>query len=402
MRLKNVPEPTRSHLAVTATMEDASLAPKKVLVVEDDPEIRAGTVRLLGRTGYQVFEADNGERGWEAVLAARPDLVLCDVEMPVLNGIELCRRVRAHPEVKTTLFMFVSSTRTQSNEQADGLDVGADGYIARPVSNRELLSRVSALIRIVEANARANEIEARLQARLAQARKMESVGVLAGGVAHEFNNMLAVILGYTDLALDELGPTQPIRSNLEHVRKAARRSADLTQQLLAYARQQTIAPQILDLNEPVSRALTAFKPMLSEAIQLDWRPGTGLWLVNVDPAQIEQVLSHLCINAWHAISGSGKLTVETANVAFDEGTSHAEIPSGQYVRLVVADTGHGMDQETQARIFEPFFTTKDVGKGTGLGLAMVYGSIKQHSGFIECASEVGKGTTFTIYLPRHV
>jgi PAS domain S-box-containing protein len=602
-------------------MEEVSLSPKKILVVEDEPEIRAGTVRLLSRTGYQVFEADNGERGWEAVLAVRPDLVLSDVAMPVLDGIELCRRVRAHPEVKTTLFMFLSSARTQSNEQADGLDVGADGYIARPVSNRELLSRMSALIRIVEANARANEVSARaaqrerlarlvleslndpastkdairdilrsikgardfgavairlredgdfpyyessgfpeefvrrerfvcardksgawvrdaqgnpvldcmcgdvlsggtdpalpyftqagsfwcnsqaelltalnrkgpearernrccktgyesialiplhvggevigllqindhrqdqftpdliqyleglsasigialgrkraeealresqarlslallsaqmgvwqwdiagdrvhfdervcrhlgldstsyrgttaeflaavhpddrervasywagalarempqaleyrvvwpdgsvhhidscggrtfdpsgrplrvdgilwdiserkrveeekerLQARLAQAQKMESVGVLAGGVAHEYNNMLAVILGHTELAIDKLDPTLPIRGNLEQVCKAARRSADLTRQLLAYARRQTIAPKILDLNEPVSRALTEFKPMLSNAIQLDWRPGARLWPVNVDPTQIEQILS---------------------------------------------------------------------------------------------------------------
>jgi signal transduction histidine kinase len=255
---------------------------------------------------------------------------------------------------------------------------------------------------------RAEEEKDRLQARLAQAQKMESVGLLAGGVAHDFNNMLGVILGHSELALDQLDSqldsNQPIRANLEHVCKAARRSADLTRQLLAYARKQTIAPRVLDLNETVAGLLTTLKRLLGDAICLTWRPGSGLWPAKVDPAQIEQILTNLCVNAKDAIDGEGTLTIETGNSVIHESdcVAHAEVPLGDYVRLAVRDTGCGMDKETQSHIFEPFFTTKGFGKGTGLGLATVYGGVKQNGGFIEFHSEPGQGTTFTIYLPRQV
>ncbi|MEN6439138.1 MAG: transporter substrate-binding domain-containing protein [Syntrophobacter sp.] len=240
-----------------------------------------------------------------------------------------------------------------------------------------------------------------LQEQLHQAQKMESVGRLAGGVAHDFNNMLGIILGYTEMALAQLDPAQPLHADLREVRKAANRSADLTRQLLAFARKQTVAPRVLDLNQTVEGMLKMLRRLIGEDIDLLWLPGVGVWPISVDPSQIDQILANLCVNARDAISGVGKLTIETKNVVLDESysASHAEFLPGEYVLLAVSDNGCGMDKMTVDRLFEPFFTTKETGKGTGLGLSTVYGIVKQNNGFINVYSEPGQGTAFKIYLP---
>ncbi|GAB6095620.1 hypothetical protein JCM14469_18720 [Desulfatiferula olefinivorans] len=250
----------------------------------------------------------------------------------------------------------------------------------------------------------AEDEKVRMEAQLNQALKMESVGRLAGGVAHDFNNMLSVILGHTEMILEQTDPDQPIYTDLEEIRNAADRSADLTRQLLAFARQQTIAPKVLDLNEVVEGMLNMLRRLIGEDIDLNWRPGKELGLVNMDPTQIDQLLVNLCVNARDAIANVGKITIETESAAFDEYycKEHAGFVSGEYVMLAVSDDGCGMDQETQANIFEPFFTTKDAGKGTGLGLATIFGIVKQSNGFIYVHSELNQGTTFKIYLPRHM
>jgi PAS domain S-box-containing protein len=251
---------------------------------------------------------------------------------------------------------------------------------------------------------RAEEENAKLEAQLQQAQKMESVGRLAGGVAHDFNNMLGIILGHTEMAIDQVDPTQPLFANLEQIRMAANRSADLTRQLLAFARKQMVAPRVLDLNETVACMLTMLVRLIREDIRLTWEPKADLWPVKVDPSQIDQILANLCVNARDSIPEVGKITIETGNITFDEDycAAHADFVSGEYVVLSVSDDGCGMDRETLARIFEPFFTTKELGKGTGLGLATVYGMVRQNNGFIDVHSEPGQGTTFKIYLPRHV
>ncbi len=243
-----------------------------------------------------------------------------------------------------------------------------------------------------------------LESQLIQAQKMEAVGQLAGGVAHDFNNMLGVILGHAELAMEQIDPHHPISAHLQEIQKAAQRSADITRQLLAFARRQTVAPRVLDLNETIEGMLKMLRRLIGEDIDLAWLPGTGLWPVKIDPSQIDQILANLFVNARAAIAGVGKLTVETGNNTFNEEycDAHAGFVSGEYVRIVVSDNGSGMDKETLAHIFEPFFTTKGVGEGTGLGLATVYGAIRQNNGFINVYSEPGKGTSFTIYLPRHV
>ena len=258
------------------------------------------------------------------------------------------------------------------------------------------------IIDITEGKAAEAERE-RLQAQLTQAQKMESVGRLAGGVAHDFNNMLQAILGNAMLALQDLPPDSPWHENLSEIRSCAQRSADLTRQLLAFARKQTIAPKVLDLNATVEGMLKMLRRLIGEEIELAWKPGRALWPVRVDPSQVDQILANLCVNARDAIAGVGTVTIETDNVVFAEEycALHAGFVPGEYVLLAASDNGCGMDAETLSHLFEPFYTTKETGKGTGLGLASVYGAVKQKSGFVHVCSEPGRGTTFKIYLPRH-
>jgi two-component system, cell cycle sensor histidine kinase and response regulator CckA len=244
----------------------------------------------------------------------------------------------------------------------------------------------------------------KLQIQLNQAQKMESVGRLAGGVAHDFNNMLGVILGHTELALLKVEENNDLISDLNEIQKAAKRSADITKQLLAFARKEIISPKRLDLNDTVESMLNILRRLIGEDIDLLWKPGAHLWPVKMDPSQIDQVLANLCVNARDAIDGVGKLTIKTGRKTFDEEycKEHAGFVPGDFVLLSVKDNGCGMDKGTLDNLFEPFFTTKDVGKGTGLGLATIYGIVKQNNGFINVYSEAGQGSTFRVYLPRLV
>lgn len=241
-----------------------------------------------------------------------------------------------------------------------------------------------------------------LEDQLLQAQKMEAVGRLAGGVAHDFNNILGVIIGQAEIALMQVGTSEPLNQKLQEIHKAALRAADLTGQLLAFARRQTVSPLLVDLNDSVSRMLKMLQRLIGEDIELAWMPGYDIWKVRIDPSQVDQILANLAVNARDAITGVGKVTIETENMFFDETycASHADFTPGEYVLLSVSDNGRGMDRETLDQIFEPFFTTKGVGKGTGLGLSTVYGIVKQNDGFINVYSEPGQGTTLKIYLPR--
>lgn len=238
---------------------------------------------------------------------------------------------------------------------------------------------------------------------LNQSRKLESVGRLAGGVAHDFNNMLSIILGYTELALERLEPSDPLYAEMEAIYEAGRRSAHLTKQLLAFARKQTISPKVLDLNENIGSMITMLRHLIGENIDFGWMPGNQLWSVKMDPSQIDQILANLCINARDAITDIGKVTIETKNVTFDQDycAEHTEFLPGEYVMLAVSDDGCGIAPEALNQIFEPFFTTKKTGQGTGLGLATVYGIVKQNNGFINVYSEIEKGTTIKVYLSRY-
>ncbi|MBU8870973.1 MAG: PAS domain S-box protein [Gemmatimonadales bacterium] len=245
-------------------------------------------------------------------------------------------------------------------------------------------------------------LELQLENQLRQGQKMEAVGLLAGGVAHDFNNMLGVIIGHSELALDEAALSQVVADHLEQIHKAAGRSTDLTRQLLAFARKQTIEPRVIDLNSTVADMLEMLQRLIGEDIDLAWRPGEKVWPVEMDPSQIDQILVNLCINARDAIDDTGKVTIETNTAVFDAAycAEHPGFVPGEFVLLAVSDDGSGMDKDTKNHIFEPFFTTK--GSGTGLGLATTYGIVKQNEGFINVYSEPGEGSTFKIYLPGRI
>jgi two-component system cell cycle sensor histidine kinase/response regulator CckA len=251
-------------------------------------------------------------------------------------------------------------------------------------------------------NVRLIQQEREREEQLRQAQKIESVGRLTGGIAHDFNNMLTAINGYSDLTLRHLSDDDPLRRNVEEIKKAGERSAALTQQLLAFSRQQVLQSKVIDLNEIINDTIQMLERLMGENIQLVTILDSKLGRVEGDPGQLTQVLMNLVVNARDAMPEGGFLTIKTSNKYLDEDFAARFPPTqpGSYIMLEVTDTGIGMDAETQKNIFEPFFTTKEVGKGTGLGLSTAYGIIKQSDGFIWVKSEIGRGTTFEIYLPR--
>jgi PAS domain S-box-containing protein len=263
-------------------------------------------------------------------------------------------------------------------------------------------SHVIGTLRDVSERRRAEEERGKLRLQLEQAQKLEAVGRLAGGVAHDFNNLLMGIMSYVELCRDGLPPEHPVRSYLNEISADAQRSANITQQLLAFARKQVIAPRILDVNEALAGMLKMLQHLMGEDIELTWQLSANLWPVRMDSSQLDQILANLCLNARDAIAGVGRVTIETANTRLDAdpGAESTCAAPGDYVRLTVSDSGCGMSRDVLEHVFEPFFTTKGVGKGTGLGLATVHGIVIQNHGRIDVHSEVGQGTTFHIHLPR--
>jgi signal transduction histidine kinase len=405
----------------------------KILAIDDNRDnltvLQAVVADRL--PGASMATAMHGRAGLELAREMDPDVILLDIVMPDMDGYAVCRQLKEDKQLKSIPVVFLTALRGDRESRVKALEVGAEGFLAKPFDEIELVAQIRAMAKIKAANRlrrlereylaalvaertreleqelaerkRAEEEREKLQAQLFQAQKIESVGRLAGGVAHDFNNMLGVILGYTELALQGLSPDSPLYESLMEIGKAARRSAELTRQLLAFARKQTIDPEVLDLDGTIEGMLKMLKRLIGEDIDLVWRPGPGLWPVKMDPVQVDQILANLCVNARDAITGTGRIIIETENVALDKEycAGQAGAVPGDYVQLAVTDDGCGMDQETRSKLFEPFFTTKEVGKGTGLGLATVYGIVRQNNGFIRVDSEPGKGSTFRICLPRH-
>lgn len=247
------------------------------------------------------------------------------------------------------------------------------------------------------------EEKTRIESQLLQSQKIESVGRLAGGVAHDFNNMLSVILGHVEMAQRKADVSPPLREHLAQIQTAAERSTDIVRQLLAFARKQTVSPRLLNLNETIQDMLKMLRRLIGEEIELVWNADQELWPVMMDPAQVDQILANLCVNARDAIDRFGRIIIEIKNTRCDQDDCNrlTGLSPGDYVLLTVRDNGCGMDREILEDIFEPFFTTKELGQGTGLGLATVYGIVKQNAGYIDVTSEPGQGASFNIYLPRH-
>lgn len=330
---------------------------------------------------------------WGEAVRQRKPIVVNDYRAP--NPL-----AKSYPEGHVPLEKFLTVPIT-----IHGKIVGVLGLANKEIDYDESDLLQSSLLmdsvwRMLEGLASVQEKEA-LQEKLAQSQKMEAIGKLAGGVAHDFNNMLGVIIGHTELALAEKGNTTEMSGHLRAIDDAAQRSAEITRQLLAFARKQTVTPKIIDITEAISSILTVLRSLLGEEIEISFLPGAKPGRIKIDPAQMDQILTNLVTNARDAIAGIGRLTLETSVEKIDAGGGgEREERAGEYVVLTVTDTGCGIPANRLKDIFEPFYTTKPVGKGTGLGLSTVYGIVSQNEGFIRVYSEVGKGSTFSIYLPK--
>ncbi len=278
-----------------------------------------------------------------------------------------------------------------------------DGETVDVIISAAAIHKTSGIVAGMVVNLTDIREQKRLESQLQQSQKMESVGRLAGGVAHDFNNMLSIILGHTEIILDEAPADGEFTAGLLEIQQAAQRSADLVRQLLAFARKQTISPRVLDINETTAGILTMLQRLIGEDIRLNWMPCDSPWPVRMDPSQLDQILVNLCVNARDAIKGPGQITIETGNAELDETycLEKNEAKPGDFIMIAVSDNGCGMDRPTLEKLFEPFFTTKAVGRGTGLGLATIYGIVRQNRGLVNVYSEPGQGTTFRIYLPRY-
>lgn len=386
--------------------------PAQILVVDDEKDTVEILSRQLGKQNYQVLKAYSGHESLELLKKFKPDLILMDIMMPGMNGFETIRIIRETIREFIPI-IIVTASKDDTESITRGFTAGANDYIVIPCHEEELLARIKAMLRIKELHDALEEKNRKLtaayaelektRATLTQSEKLAVVGRLAGGVAHDFNNMLVVINGHAEVALETLEPSVPAYADIREILKASRRSASLVQKLLTFARKEIISPQAMDLNATVADVLKMIGQLIGEDIKLLWQPAADPCPVKMDPAQIAQVLANLAVNARDAIGGVGQVIIETGNTEFDEDycRTHNNFIPGRYVMLVVSDDGCGMDKETLGRLFEPFFTTKPLGQGTGLGLATVYGIVMQNNGFISVDSEPGKGTTFKIYLPRH-
>jgi len=339
-------------------------------------------------------------RKWEAVTGLRRENVIGRTDAEIFSPVD------AEQFRRNDLEVIETKQVTEKEEYLEDAHGGRRSFLSIkfPLFNDDgTVSGICGMIAELTERRQAEEERERLREQLSQGRKMESIGRLAGGIAHDFNNMLGVILGHTELALLKLNPDDQLYGNLKEVEKAAKRSADLTRQLLAFARRQTVVPKVLDLNETVAGLLKMLERLIGEDIEIAWQPAGDLWPVRMDPSQVDQILANLCANARDAIADVGRITISTINVSISDSfcIGHEGCAAGDFVMLSVADTGCGMDKDMIDLLFEPFYTTKEVGKGSGLGLPTVYGIVRQNSGFVKVDSEVGHGTTFRVYLPRH-
>jgi len=378
----------------SVSREAGGRVPLRVLMIEDSEDDAYIVLSELKQGNYDIaFERVDNREALQSNLVARAwDLVISDFAMPQFSGIEALKLVRSsNADIP---FIFISGTMGEDVAVA-ALKDGAQDYLVKNNLKR-LVPAVQRELRKAEELRQRKRLE--LHVHLLQ--KFEAIGRLAGGVAHDFNNLLGVILGQTEMLL-ERSRDEGITHGLEMIQQAGERGASLTRQLLAFGRRQVLETKVLDLNTVLTNLENLLRRVIGEDIELEFRTEAKRHTVDADPSQLEQVFMNLAINARDAMPAGGKLTIATENLDLDEAymDRRVTVKPGHYVQIIVSDTGCGMDEQTQSRIFEPFFTTKEQSKGTGLGLAMVYGIVKQSGGFIWVYSEPGHGTAFKINIP---
>lgn len=400
-----------------------------ILVVEDNPVLLRSTLQAIEAAGYSVMAASSAKETFLLIKEKRPDLILLDVVLPDLDGVELCRQLKADPETSGVFVVLISGFQIHSDHHVAGLQAGADAYITRPIHHRELVARLQALVRLQQAQAelraarqaleqrvmdRTSELtetnarlraeiaeRQQLEARLLHSQKLQAVGQLAAGLAHDFNNILTVITCNASLLLmNKQLPPDTVECACQ-ISAATERASNLTRQLLAFTRQQFFQTRPVDLNVLIERMSHMLGRTLGDHILLGFDLKPALPAVRADPGMIEQAVLNLALNARDAMPKGGQLRIRTTVVDLDAALAarNPEARPGSFVCLSVADTGCGMDTATLHHIFEPFFTTKDIGKGSGLGLASVHGIAGQHQGWVEVDSAIGRGSTFTLWLP---
>jgi signal transduction histidine kinase len=405
----------------------------KILVVDDDDAGRYIKTRILRNKGYVVSETALGQVAIEQAAAEHPDLILLDVILPDISGIEACRRIKT--EFPGIMVLQTSAAFTRPQDRTTALDGGADSFLVEPIDPDELLAAVNALLRVRRAERDLRRLNETLEAQVAErtrelgeanlhlaqevaerhkaeqalwhSQKLEAVGQLTGGVAHDFNNLLTVISGNLELVREALDGGRALNATrllrlIKSAQTAADRGALVTQQLLAFARRSMLRAETVDLAVLISAFAGFLQRALGEATRLEMRFAPELWSCRIDPVQFEAAILNLAVNARDAMSGAGQVTVEVVNalVGDERRIEAAELDPGAYVCIRVTDSGSGMPPEVAARAFEPLFTTKDIGKGSGLGLSQVYGFVKQSGGHVVLDTAPGSGTTVSLYLPR--
>ncbi len=387
----------------------------RILVVDDVLKNIQVIGTMLREKGYMVSIAQNGTEALKLCQNELPDLVLLDIMMPDMDGFEVCRKLKANEVTMNIPVIFLTGLTGMENK-IHGFNIGVVDYITKPIESKELLARINTHLTIsclqkelAETNTRLEEkVELRTK-ELAQkdealrhSQKLEAIGTLAGGIAHDFNNVLNVIVGYSELLEHDLPEGSNTLTFAEAIRSAALRATDLIRQILEFSTHKEHELLPTKLHHILKEVTVFLRGSLPATIELRNRISSNCSYVLADPTQIHQIIMNLCANAYHAMRETGGiLEVELTQVKIDAETVRWEpdLSVGQYVKLVIKDSGHGMTKETIQRIFEPYFTTKDINEGTGLGLATVHGIIKSHNGAITVESEVNKGSTFSIYFP---
>jgi signal transduction histidine kinase len=429
----------------------------RILSVDDNAQNLYLIEAVAGAHGHQVTSARNGVQALEE-LEHRPfDLVISDILMPQMDGFELCHEVKNRERTRCIPFIFYTATYTSKQDEELALSLGASRFIIKPMEPEQFMAVIEEVVNEAQSGAtaapdvdpmappeylkaynarlickldrkiaqleaakeefrtllkardeeigqriRAEEERSRLEAQLLQSQKLESIGRLAGGIAHDFNNLLTVINGYSELAMQHLLESDPLKGNLKEIRNAGERAARLTRQLLTFSRRQVTNPKPLNVNQVVGEIRNMIQRLVGDDVEVVTNLSPAVRLVMADEGQLQQVLLNLVVNARDAMPGGGRLSIGTERVTLEANPDAGwpEFRPGPYLLMTVADTGVGMDQETLQHIFEPFFTTKAEGQGTGLGLSIVYGIVRQSGGWVRVESRLESGATFQIYLPE--